>query len=96
MKPKYLKKISTGECFAYSDWLMARGDMVPWTGPLPFEPQEPPVYKPAITLDGPEIVAPEPAQEPEKAEEPPKWQCEECGFVAKTSSGLRLHMGKHK
>lgn len=104
MKPAYLKKVDTGECFAYSPWLEARNDMVPWTGPLPVTvaPQASAPKQAAIALPEAENVPPEAAQsvEPVEAEaEPeakPQWQCEVCGFVAKTSSGLRLHMIKHK
>lgn len=50
---KYLRKIDTGECFAFSEPLAERKDMVAWTGPLPFEVEK---EKPA------EVKAPEEAK----------------------------------
>jgi len=37
--PKYIRKIGTRELFAYSPHLMKRGDMLPYTGPIPI-PEE--------------------------------------------------------
>lgn len=91
MKPSYLRKIDTGECFAYSDYLIARGDMVPWTGPLPWEAKAP--AKPAIII--PEEPKEPAAQEEKKEEAKEEFKCESCGFVAKNAFGLKSHMKKH-
>jgi len=104
MKPAYLRKIDTGECFAYSEHLVARGDMVAWTGPLPWEKKITNGGASGLTLlentakaNGQAITIPEaPVAAPEKPQDEPKeekqgYACTECDFVAKNSGGLRLH-----
>jgi len=65
MAPNYLRKIGTNECFAYSPFLEARGDMTEWIGPLPWENKASvvvPVAAIAIpVIEGPVVI---PTREP--------------------------------
>lgn len=100
MTPAYLRKIDTGECFAYSPWLAERKDMTPWQGPLPWEKVEAPVVKKAA------IVIPDPPADDKKIEDEKKVSekevtadtatCTVCGKVCKNALGLAAHMRTHK
>lgn len=108
MKGTYLRKIDTGECFAWTEHMVARGDMVPWTGPLPWEKEEVKVAAPvkaaiAITLPKePATIDPakpeteKEASSDDKKDDPNPLQCTICGKICKSEFGLQTHMRSHK